>query len=616
MFRYLGIAWDVRSEQECACAQRARQRAGELSGNWHTAIDAPGLLVRYTDARASCATALSNEQGVILGTLFQRHGSTTQPTESIRLTVQDWPADAAAGGRHLIQNYWGRYVAFLRSPDGARAWILRDPSGTLPCYITAAAGVRVFFSWTDDARALGLSTCSINWSYVARFVCCSDPQSRETGISEIQELNAGEQAEVQWGHLSATQQLWDVARVANTDPIDDVETAVREVRVTTKYVAEAWAARYSRIVHLLSGGLDSSVLLWCLHTAAKRPAITCLNYFGSAANEDERALARLAKGSIECDLVERPQLNSTVRLARMLECERTAVPLGMLYRLATEDGERQLAQAVGADAYFTGVGGDAVFYQGPVTLALADHLRRYHGAGGFMEFALSIARMEGLSLAAVLMQAARDLRPGHADPVVRSVRNRAVVNSDVLRAATKDPALFWHRWPMVQGAVSPAKLRHLYYMRGNGIHFYSPFHTADDPDYVCPLLSQPLMELCSRIPVHVHTAAGWDRAIERRAFSDVVHPKIIHRRRKGGVNTQMRALLQANLPFVKELMLDGLLVKQGLLDRDKIEQALSGARVALSPAAGEIFGEHLSLEAWLQRWNGGQMARADHSSTN
>jgi asparagine synthase (glutamine-hydrolysing) len=147
-------------------------------------------------------------------------------------------------------------------------------------------------------------------------------------------------------------------------------------------------------------------------------------------------------------------------------------------------------------------------------------------------------------------------------------------------------------------------------MRGNGIHFYSPLGEAGDPEYVCPLLSQPLMELCLRIPAYVHTAAGWDRAVERRAFSDVVHPDIILRRRKGAVSAEMRTMLQTNLPFVRELMLDGLLVRERLLDRRKVEQALSGANVALSAAAGEILGDHLSVEAWLQRWTRGGASRA------
>ena len=598
MFRYFAIVSDLRSEQARSGARLIRQRL-EAATEWRAAIDLPGLQVLHTHARSPStgATIFAEGGGAILGTLFDRAFTASAPSPAAENAI----AGSALG--HLIEAYWGRYVAFLRSADGSSVWILRDPTGGLPCYFATIHGVQVFFSWTNDARIAGLDACSIDWHYISRYVCCSDPQSRATGISEIKELHAGERSHFRWGELSEQQQLWDVVRIAREDPIGNVDDSVRAVRATTEQVVWAWASRYPRVIHLLSGGLDSSVVLRCLQSAPARPALTCLNYFGSeAVNEDERSLARLAASGGDCELIESSQRGAGVRLERMLGCERTAVPIGLLYRVLTRDGERELGHRVGASAYFTGIGGDAVFYQGPVALALADHLRSFLGSNGFLRFALAVARMENLSLAAVLALAVRSLLPGVQDEMVRSIRHRTVVHADTLSAAAREPDFFWHRWRTVRGRLEPAKLRHLYYMRGSGTHFYSPFAAPDDPDYVSPLLSQPLMELCLRIPVYLHTAAGWDRALERRAFSDTLPPGIVLRRRKGAINAEMSAILQANLPFVRELMLDGLLVRQGLLDRRKVELALAAGNVRLSPAAGEILGDHLSVEAWLQRW--------------
>lgn len=613
MFRYLAIVWDTRSEQSQAYARCLQGRIKELAGRWQTAIERPGLQVHYAGARAQSIwpTMLPNGEGVVLGTLFERNQPPSKLRDSARLAPSEGAAIISSAGGHLINNYWGRYVAFVTSPDGSNAWILRDPAAGLPCYFATIQGVLLFFSWTEDALAVGLENCSVNWHYVSRFVCCGDPQTRATGIQQIQEVHGGERLQLQWGHLAANKQLWDATHIAHSDLVEDIQEAVHAVRSTTEHVTWAWASCYSHVVHLLSGGLDSSILLRCLQSAPARPGITCLNYFGAAAaDEDERALARLAMNGVDCELIERAEQGGNVRLERMLDCARTAVPLGMLYRAATQDGERELARRLGSSAYFSGVGGDAVFYQGPVALALADHLRRHWGSCGFFDFALAIAHMEDVSLASILARACRSLLPGVQDRVVQSMRHRTVVNADVLREAAREPEFFWHRWPAAHGELGPAKLRHLYYMRGNGIHFYSPFGAAGDPEYVCPLLSQPLLEVCLRIPVYLHTAAGWDRAIERRAFSGVVHPNIILRRRKGAAGAEMRTMLQTNLPFVRELMLDGLLVREQLLDRRKVEQALHGANVRLSPAAGEILGDHLSLEAWLQRWTRSGAARA------
>ena len=396
MFRYLAIVWDGRSEQSRAAAQHLQGRVRELSGRWQTAIELPGLHVYHAGAqpRSIWPTLLPDGEGVVLGTLFERD----QPPSKLRDSACFAPAEDAAirasAGRHLIEHYWGRYVAFVTSADGSNAWILRDPTAGLPCYFATIRGVQVFFSWTEDAHAIGLETCSINWHYVSRYVCCGDPQTRATGIDAIQEVLGGERIELRWGHLSASEQLWDATHIARSNPMENIDDAVRAVRSTTEYVTWAWASCYSNIVHLLSGGLDSSIVLRCLQSAPTLPGISCLNYFGSAAvNEDERALARLAHNGIDCELIERAEQGSSVRLERILDCARTAVPLGTLYRAATQEGERELASRLGAGAFFTGVGGDAVFYQGPVALALADHLRRHRGSRGFFDLALAMARM-------------------------------------------------------------------------------------------------------------------------------------------------------------------------------------------------------------------------------
>ena len=66
------------------------------------------------------------------------------------------------------------------------------------------------------------------------------------------------------------------------------DEAVVSLRETTVGCEHAWASCYDGIVHNLSGGLDSSIVLSCLKSAPSRPRVTCLNYFTTGPNEDER----------------------------------------------------------------------------------------------------------------------------------------------------------------------------------------------------------------------------------------------------------------------------------------------------------------------------------------
>lgn len=605
MFRYLAVTWDPRSDAACVDAREVQRRLATCADRWVTVMDLPGLQVCHTGAQPPRTESIvfPRGDGVVLGTLFARSELGSEPGARVQLSASEAEHISASGGKRLIDRYWGRYVAFMRSARDSTVRILRDPTGVLPCYYASLANLQVFFSWADDACILGLADCSVDWNYVARYVCCADPQSRTTGLREIRQVHPGECVEIRDAKIIATRQLWDPVGIARCAWTDSIEATVRRIRSQVEQVVWAWANRYPRIVHLLSGGLDSSVLLHCLVSAPSHPRIACLNYYGvSGVNSDERSFARLALNGHDCELIERPSQDSVPDLHRMLDCATTAVPLGLIYRTLTRDFERQLAHDTGATAYFSGVGGDAVFYQGPIELALADHLRAHFGTNGFFELALAIARTENLSLGSAVIRACRALLPNARDDMVKSVRERSVVAPDVLRAAANEPGFFWHMYSAARGRLNPAKLRHLYYMRGYGVYFYSPFAEPDDPEYVCPLLSQPLLELCLQIPVYMHTAAGWDRALERRAFMDVLPSKIVQRRRKGSIGVAMSALLQTNLSLVRELMLDGQLIEHQLLDRRKVEAALTGSNVTLSPAAAEIIGEHLSTEVWLQRW--------------
>ena|GEM_PF-2414429 len=57
------------------------------------------------------------------------------------------------GGRHLVDEYWGRYVAFMHDGFSHRTSVLRDPLGTMPGFAMHHQHVRVLYF--VDARRSG-----------------------------------------------------------------------------------------------------------------------------------------------------------------------------------------------------------------------------------------------------------------------------------------------------------------------------------------------------------------------------------------------------------------------------------------------------------------------------
>jgi asparagine synthase (glutamine-hydrolysing) len=132
--------------------------------------------------------------------------------------------------------------------------------------------------------------------------------------------------------------------------------------------------------------------------------------------------------------------------------------------------------------------------------------------------------------------------------------------------------------------------------------YYNSFEAGPYPERTLPLVSQPLVELCLRIPTYVLIKNGMDRATARRAFAPDLPPEIVKRRNKGRIDQHVRNLLDANLDFVRDFLMNGRLVKEGLLDRRNLELYLTRDRSPADYQYAEILHEHLCIEAWLSRW--------------
>ncbi len=123
---------------------------------------------------------------VLLGYLFRKG------RPSVR--VRDWAgvdgsALVAANGRELINGYWGGYVFVHVAEDGA-LYVLRDPSGLLPCYIrrsgcaTALAGDVTDLVVPEPGR--------IDFEEIGRILASGDARGRNTCLVGVEELIAGE----------------------------------------------------------------------------------------------------------------------------------------------------------------------------------------------------------------------------------------------------------------------------------------------------------------------------------------------------------------------------------------------------------------------------------------
>jgi asparagine synthase (glutamine-hydrolysing) len=168
-----------------------------------------------------------------------------------------------------------------------------------------------------------------------------------------------------------------------------------------------------------------------------------------------------------------------------------------------------------------------------------------------------------------------------------------------VRKRVAEQRLFLHPWYSSQKRIPSGKYWQIRGLsRPYGVS--SSFVDLSDPEDVHPLLSQPLLELCLRIPTYVLASGGVDRALARRAFAAEVPRPILQRRIKGEVHLFPKDLYAKNRAFVRDLLLSGMLVNQGILDRQRIERALNDSPDVSDVTSPTPLLLTASVEAWLQ----------------
>lgn len=593
MFRYMAFVWDTANPAQCQAAALLRARLESIFPEWQAVLDSSGLGVFCTKSvpGASQYYLLAHNQGAVVGTLFTRTDAPAPP-----FTEAETENILRSQGRRLISHYWGRYVAFLRDPKTRVVWIVKDPTGRLPCISARFQDVFLLFSALSDCKRLALCQLSLNWPYIRRRVAIGTGGAAETGLEHVSQLCGGERMEICHGQATRTV-LWKPLEIAETQSITDPQLAAIEMEQTAICCAGAWLTGRERVIHRLSGGLDSSIVLGCMRKAAVPAQITCVTYFRPGGVSDERPWARLAAEKNTCILIEQPREPhlSFDKLPQMTALPRPPDDLSFLEITALE---RPLAAETKATAVFTGDGGDAILGSHSISFTALDYMCREGFRAELLTIASEVALLTHTSTWRVLRGA---LRGASQRNTTRLREARQLVNENVFSAALDERLSHQHPW--FDSASVPSSISRMLPFSETGDFFYDPLLAPEEPyaEPIAPLLSQPFVETCLRIPSYLHFEGHRDRGLARRAFAAEVPPPILARHWKDRVQGFPEEVLRQGRSFIREFLLDGVLAKEKLLDARRLELALSTRNIKTSVHVGEIL-DHVVTEAWIRTW--------------
>jgi asparagine synthase (glutamine-hydrolysing) len=382
------------------------------------------------------------------------------------------------------------------------------------------------------------------------------------------------------------------------------------LRKTTQLSISSQAALHKKVYVSLSGGLDSSIVLGCLAKMQDRPEIIGINFF-CRGNGDERRYARSMAQKAEISLVEKEH-NPTVDLKIFLNCARTANPTLNFSACDVQPTMVQLAVESGATAVYNGELGDDLFGHAFGPDALADCITRYGVGARYFRAAYDYARLRRVSVWSAVKQGARcwkDLRSTPFWNMYRYAqaqgisREAKLATDETLEFYERELSRFVHPWLVdVEGLPAGRFQMTVSLITATSTWSHAPFAGESDSLFVMPLATQPLAEAYPRIPARLHILGGQNGAVLRLAFGDMLSDLVLRRGTgKGTPDLWLKDALERNRPFMRDFMLDGLLVKERIVDRRKLDTVLSGslnkARVPTSEIIIQLF-----IEAWLRRW--------------
>jgi len=490
-------------------------------------------------------------------------------------------------------NLWGAYVSLRIDQTSGDVTVYREPSGRVPCWYIRLDDAIIVFSHLRDLVEIFSPILSVNWEYISLHLCNRWSPGRQTGYREIQEVLPGEELRIRQG-MTHTSSCWNPLEFQK-DTFETAAIAKEELQTATEQAVAAWSGIYQNVLLDLSGGLDSSLLLGLMRRHAPSTDIIGVNYTIDHGESDERDFARIAAKFNSIELVERnldaSNLGSPAdHTKRLVRPTQRTIPLGYDYV-----GE-ELTKRYGTQAFFTGTGGDHVFYDHITYDAAIDHYRS-NGIIGLLSATHKLAQVSRATIWSGLGAVAR-WQLG-ADSIERELFpvNPFAPQASIDRSVDSE---FIHPWirEARRVRVTPARFRQVCNLIEVQTHYWR-FGRAESSEEVHPFLSQPIMEASLRTRPDWFCEGGIQRGLIRSAFHDVLPKEIRERRTKSSNSSHWLRVMEGLLPYLREILLEGVLARAGMLDRPALERILT--------PMGLLEGKNLSelaitftVEHWLQ----------------
>lgn len=561
---------------------------------WTLAYETFCLLVCVRGARPPVVTPLPERQGVVIGQVFDTEATLRGAPRPFDLSIlKDVPPEDAAVV--LTRCAWGPYVV-LFTPRREPPMILRDPMGGLEAVTWTRDEVTLVGSQIPTLGPHAPAGLAIDWSRVEALLGDIALSSDEVSLTGVQAVGAGV---LRFGpDARASTRLWTPAQHARRARRRGPPPSSASLQACVDGCVQALVQGRRAILAEASGGLDSAIVA-CALAAADAPIVAVSNHYWPEPEGDERIYAQAVADGLGRPLTAVARGDLHYDLDKLLRCAGGPRPP---FNAQDPDYDLDMAtrlEAVGAEAMFTGHGGDAVFYQMPdIAVAREILFGRRDPRGRRTALALLAERMR----MSVWRLAARSLS--------REARNPSGLRGPRFLVRPQDLARR-HPWQRDLRGLSGAKRVQVQALTNTQALVGDSLRGAG-ADLVHPLLSQPVVELCLATPATLLAVGAIDRPFARDAYADRLPAQVLTRRGKGDVTAFFARSLAGSLDVLTPFLMEGRLAARGLIDTQALAPLLDAELMIWRDVIGEI-SRVMFVEAWVRVWED-QLAQASQGA--
>ena len=536
-----------------------------------------------------------NDTSILMGRAFDKERSCTLG----KTVFKDW---SLLSKEFVLNKIWGKYVYININNHTSQFDIVVDPTGQLPFFYYNFPDESILFSSDIECLFKILDQQpEYDWKYLCSYLIYGNSSAIQTPFKNIFELPPACSLKITKNERKITP-FWDPLSSYKKQKFQKKD-AVHILQDTLK----PWIEPYKNIIVSLSGGLDSSSLVYSLKGIVNNDqTLKAINYFHSdikSSNELPYAQKVCKETGIELIAVDASD-TLPFDLPQRKKLLNPNKPFPGIVSLRWIESILDCIHSEDPFLFVSGHGSDHIFMRPPSKRFISDYILE-QGLKGAKRELDNISEFYRDSFFPIVKDNIKSLLDYFLSfkKKKRNLKEKIKdippwVNQSFIQNVTAD---FSHpiyhylssktlpgKYDQIDAVYEGFASIHVEEMDEENLTFY-------------PFLYEPVIEFALSFPTYQLLHKGYDRYPLRKAVSDHFKAEVAWRRDKSQTTGIFQLGIKKNLDYVLELCLEGQFAQQGLIHKDSLRQTI--VRIGNGDVKFFWFVMHLaSAEIFLRYW--------------